>query len=223
MLGTQSLGLFVISGLLLNMTPGADTLYIVHHATHGFRKGFYAALGIGAGCIVHALAAALGLSALLAASAQAYMVVKWIGAVYLIYLGLNMLRSAQNSVPKKSAPKKSAPKHAEETIAIPTSLGAQQIFWRGFLTNVLNPKVALFFLAFLPQFIAPDAPSHILTMLFLGLVFDINGTLWNIFMAWLASSVAQRFQSLRLYSLWFKRAVGVLFVFFGGKLALTKS
>ena len=213
MLGTQSLGLFVISGLLLNMTPGADTLYIVHHATHGFRKGFYAALGIGAGCIVHALAAALGLSALLAASAQAYMVVKWIGAVYLIYLGLNMLRSAQ----------KSAPKHAEETIAIHTSAGAQQIFWRGFLTNVLNPKVALFFLAFLPQFIAPDAPSHILTMLFLGLVFDINGTLWNIFLAWLASGVAQRFQSLRLYSLWFKRAVGVLFVFFGGKLALTKS
>ena len=213
MLGTQSLGLFVISGLLLNMTPGADTLYIVHHATHGFRKGFYAALGIGAGCIVHALAAALGLSALLAASAQAYMVVKWIGAVYLIYLGLNMLRSAQ----------KSAPKHAEETIAIHTSMGAQQIFWRGFLTNVLNPKVALFFLAFLPQFIAPDAPSHILTMLFLGLVFDINGTLWNIFLAWLASGVAQRFQSLRLYSLWFKRAVGVLFVFFGGKLALTKS
>lgn len=213
MLGTQSLGLFVISGLLLNMTPGADTLYIVHHATHGFRKGFYAALGIGAGCIVHALAAALGLSAILAASAQAYMVVKWIGAVYLIYLGLNMLRSAQ----------KSAPKHAEETIAIHTSMGAQQIFWRGFLTNVLNPKVALFFLAFLPQFIAPDAPSHILTMLFLGLVFDINGTLWNIFLAWLASGVAQRFQSLRLYSLWFKRAVGVLFVFFGGKLALTKS
>ena len=218
MLGTQSLGLFVISGLLLNMTPGADTLYIVHHATHGFRKGFYAALGIGAGCIVHALAAALGLSALLAASAQAYMVVKWIGAVYLIYLGLNMLRSAQNSVPKKSAPK-----HAEETIATQSSMSAQQIFWRGFLTNVLNPKVALFFLAFLPQFIAPDAPSHILTMLFLGLVFDINGTLWNIFLAWLASGVAQRFQSLRLYSLWFKRAVGVLFVFFGGKLALTKS
>lgn len=213
MLGTQSLGLFVISGLLLNMTPGADTLYIVHHATHGFRKGFYAALGIGAGCIVHALAAALGLSALLAASAQAYMVVKWIGAVYLIYLGLNMLRSAQ----------KSAPKHAEETIATQSSMSAQQIFWRGFLTNVLNPKVALFFLAFLPQFIAPDAPSHILTMLFLGLVFDINGTLWNIFLAWLASGVAQRFQSLRLYSLWFKRAVGVLFVFFGGKLALTKS
>ncbi len=213
MLGTQSLGLFVISGLLLNMTPGADTLYIVHHATHGFRKGFYAALGIGAGCIVHALAAALGLSALLAASAQAYMVVKWIGAVYLIYLGLNMLRSAQ----------KSAPKHAEETIATQSSMSAQQIFWRGFLTNVLNPKVALFFLAFLPQFIAPDAPSHILTMLFLGLVFDINGTLWNIFVAWLASGVAQRFQSLRLYSLWFKRAVGVLFVFFGGKLALTKS
>ena len=213
MLGTQSLGLFVISGLLLNMTPGADTLYIVHHATHGFRKGFYAALGIGAGCIVHALAAALGLSAILAASAQAYMVVKWIGAVYLIYLGLNMLRSAQ----------KSAPKHAEETIATQSSMSAQQIFWRGFLTNVLNPKVALFFLAFLPQIIAPDAPSHILTMLFLGLVFDINGTLWNIFVAWLASGVAQRFQSLRLYSLWFKRAVGVLFVFFGGKLALTKS
>ena len=99
MLGIEHLGLFVISGLLLNMTPGADTLYIVSQsAARGRRAGVFAALGIGAGCIVHILAAALGLSALMMASSQAFFVVKIIGAAYLVYLGFSMFKSSLRSL-----------------------------------------------------------------------------------------------------------------------------
>ena len=147
MLGTHDLWLFVLSGLLLNITPGPDTLYIVGRSSaQGVRGGAVAALGIGAGALVHICAAALGLSAILAASATAFTVVKIVGAVYLVYVGISLMRS------RRSTP--SAPLASEYR---PTRLRA--IFFQGFLTNVLNPKVALFFLAFLPQFVLADAPS----------------------------------------------------------------
>src|SRR5204863_5784822 len=141
MTGIHDLWLFILSGLLLNMTPGVDTLYIVGRGTaQGFRAGAVAALGIAGGCVVHTLAAAVGLSAVLATSATAFMVVKWIGAAYLVYLGVTLLLTRSRArVGGPSAPAPASP---------------QRIFAQGFLTNVLNPKVALFFLAFLPQFIA---------------------------------------------------------------------
>ena len=136
--GIHNLGLFVLSGLLLNVTPGADTLYIVARGTtQGARAGAVAAMGIGTGCIVHTLAAALGLSAILATSATAFALVKWIGAAYLVYLGFALLAAG--------------PTAGTGTPLQRASLG--RVFVQGFVTNVLNPKVALFFLAFLPQFI----------------------------------------------------------------------
>ncbi|MFZ1417031.1 MAG: LysE family translocator [Burkholderiaceae bacterium] len=216
MLGIEHLGLFVISGLLLNMTPGADTLYIVSQsAARGRRAGVFAALGIGAGCIVHILAAALGLSALMMASSQAFFVVKIIGAAYLVYLGFSMFKSSLRSAPE------SAPVTAVESIAV-SPKRASEVFWQGFLTNVLNPKVALFFLAFLPHFIAVDAPNRVLSMLLLGVIFDVNGTLWNILIAVLSAGMVQRFPALTRFAQWFKRGVGVLFVFLGGQLALSE-
>lgn len=206
MFGTHDFLLFVLSGLLLNVTPGADTLYIVgRSAAQGFRGGLLAALGIGAGCLVHILAATLGLSAILAASATAFTVVKLMGAAYLLYLGATLLRSASTA----PASPKSLP---------PSRDGA--VFWQGFLTNVLNPKVALFFLAFLPQFIALDAPSKPLAMLFLGLVFDVNGTLWNVFLAYAASGAARRLSHGEGVGRWLSRAAGSLFIYFGIRLAL---
>jgi threonine/homoserine/homoserine lactone efflux protein len=171
MTGIHDLGLFVVAGLLLNVTPGADTLYIVGRSTvQGWKAGAVAALGIGAGCLVHTLAAALGLSAILATSANAFAIVKWIGAAYLVWLGIAMLRSRPAAALPDARP------------APPVALS--RIFVQGLLTNVLNPKVALFFLAFLPQFIAADAPDKALAFVLLGLVFDVNGTLWNLFVAW---------------------------------------
>eukprot|EP01137_Pigoraptor_chileana_P011939 Opistho-2@63600 len=153
MFGIHDLTLFITAGLLLNIAPGPDSILIMaRSATQGWRAGSAAALGIGAGTCVHVLAAALGLSALLATSAWAFTVVKWVGAAYLVYAGLSMLLA--RSKPDRGADATEA--------AAPAPLPYGKIFAQGFLTNVLNPKVALFFLAFVPQFIAPDAPDKAL-------------------------------------------------------------
>src|SRR5512143_3500681 len=194
--GIHDLGLFVLAGLLLNVTPGADTLYILARGTtQGARAGAVAALGIGAGCIVHTLAAALGLSAILATSATAFAIVKWIGAAYLVYLGAMLLASRSRPAAPAALP--------------PAPLA--RVFAQGFLTNVLNPKVALFFLAFLPQFIDADAPRKAAAFLFLGAVFDVNGTLWNLLVAWLSATVAGRFSANSMVAAWLRRAAGVAF------------
>ena len=204
MLGTHDLQLFIAAGLLLNITPGADTLYIVGRAsTQGLRAGLVAALGIGAGCLVHILATAVGLAALLATSAQAFMWVKLLGAAYLAYLGLTLLMTKAN----------------QPTIQTqPTSASLNKVFWGGFLTNVLNPKVALFFLAFLPQFIEPHAPSKSLSLVFLGVLFDINGTLWNLFIAWVSATAATQLKLAASISTWLKRMCGLLFLYFAANL-----
>ncbi|MEJ7669915.1 MAG: LysE family translocator [Casimicrobiaceae bacterium] len=209
MFGTTDLALFVVSGLLLNVTPGPDTMYILgRSATHGRRGGTVAALGIAAGCFVHILGVALGLSALLAASATAFIIIKWVGAGYLIYIGIALLCTRPDIV---------EPPPAQRAATLRT------VFWQGFLTNVLNPKVALFFLAFLPQFIAPDAPNKTMAFLFLGLIFNCNGTLWNLLVAWSAAAVAKHLRGSNNVALWVNRTVGALFVYFGVKLGASNT
>jgi threonine/homoserine/homoserine lactone efflux protein len=208
MFGTHDLWLFVLSALLLNITPGPDTLYILGRSTSlGWRAGAIAAFGIGAGALVHISAAALGLSAILAASATAFSVVKYLGAAYLLYVGIVLIRSSREAQP--SAP----------DISRATSL--RNIFWQGFLTNVLNPKVALFFLAFLPQFVAADAPSKPLAFFFLGAIFDVNGTIWNLGVAWSAARITGSLGPGASFKKWFNRCVGGVFIGVGLRLALS--
>lgn len=208
MLGTHDLWLFVLSGLLLNVTPGPDTLYIVgRSSTQGARAGIVAALGIGTGALVHVCAAALGLSALLAASAAAFTAVKMVGAAYLVYVGISLIRS-RSSTPSSPI----AANHRQTSM--------RGIFFQGFLTNLLNPKVALFFLAFLPQFVSSDAASKPLAFLFLGVIFDLNGTIWNLFVAWSTARISKRLAAGGWFKTWFNRCVGGLFVFVGIRLAL---
>ena len=208
MLGTHDLLLFVGSGLLLNITPGPDTLYIVGRSTaQGFRAGIVAALGIGAGTLVHISAAAFGLSAILAASAEAFTVIKLVGAAYLIYVGISLALSSRP--PLDNAPR---------ARLAPAAL--YSVFMQGFLTNVLNPKVALFFLAFLPQFVDADAADKPLAFLFLGLVFNVNGTLWNILVAWSAARMTAGLRHRAAVLRWFNRCVGGIFVALGIRLAI---
>ena len=208
MLGVHDFWLFVLSAFLLNVTPGPDTLYIVGRSTaQGLRAGVLAALGIGAGALVHVSAAAIGLSAILAASATAFTVVKLIGAAYLLYVGVGLIRSA-------GAPTRPAALESRE-------LSMRSVFLQGFLTNVLNPKVALFFLAFLPQFVASDAPSKALAFLLLGVIFDFNGTLWNLFVAW-STAHLRRLAPSAAFKRWFNRCVGGLFIGVGIRLALAR-
>jgi len=207
MLGTHDLLLFIGSGLLLNVTPGPDTLYIVGRSTaQGLRAGIVAALGIGAGIFVHISAAALGLSAILAASAGAFTLIKLLGAAYLVYVGLSLLYSSGTVLEEAGAG------------LAPASL--RGVFVQGFLTNALNPKVALFFLAFLPQFVEPDAANKPLAFLFLGLVFNLNGSLWNLFVAWSAARMTRGLRQRAAALKWFNRCVGGIFVALGIRLAL---
>ncbi|WP_460032639.1 LysE family translocator [Megalodesulfovibrio paquesii] len=221
MLGIHDLPLFIASGLLLNITPGPDMLYIIgRSSTQGARAGMVAALGVGAGCLVHITAAALGLSALLAASATAFTGLKLVGAAYLVYVGMGMLLARSQA--------KTTHPSADSSPARP-AMPLGRVFAQGFCTNALNPKVALFFLAFLPQFIDPGSPRTALAFLVLGLLFTLNGTGVNLVVGWSAARVATRLARTGQGSSsgglvrWCNRAVGGVFLYFGIRLALDKA
>ena len=206
MLGIHELWLFVISGVLLNITPGPDTAYIVGRSLQmGWRGGAAAALGISAGCFVHVFGAAIGLSALLMASSAAFTLIKWAGAAYLCFIGVTMMLSRQRP-PVEDAVGGSA-------------ISLRQVFWQGAATNVLNPKVALFFLAFLPQFVDADAPHKAVAFLMLGLIFISTGTLWCFGLAAFAARAAGRIRQSGRALLWINRALGGLFVYLGIRIA----
>ena len=212
--------LFIAAGLLLNLTPGPDVMFIVANAVRaGARAGVAAALGISAGCLVHVAAAALGVSALLAASSTAFGVLKWLGAVYLVWVGVQMLRSAMG----QDAPVKIAVGAylAGAEGRVDTESALTIVFRRGFLTNVLNPKVALFFLAFVPQFIAPGTAHTGGVFLALGLLFTFNSLLVCIGWALAAAWLARRAGALQRATRWLDGLAGTLFIGFGIRLALT--
>lgn len=207
--------LFIAAGLLLNMTPGPDVLYVVSNALRsGARVGVVAALGITAGCFVHIFAAALGVSALMAASTTAFTVLKWLGAGYLVYVGVRLLLSkATSAIQLEVGSSGFTRARGENSLKI--------VFLRGFWTNALNPKVALFFLAFLPQFIAPSIHNKPLAFLLLGLLFNFNGMWVNIGWALAAAWMARRVAAVQRGMHWLDRVAGAMFITFGLRLALT--
>jgi threonine/homoserine/homoserine lactone efflux protein len=207
-LGIHDYLLFVATGVFLNLIPGQDTLYIVGSSiAYGRRVGIASALGIGAGCVVHTLAAAVGLSAVLATSATAFMVIKLAGAAYLIYLGIRAFVAPAAALSP-----------LEHSASTPTGLA----FRRGVLTNVLNPKVALFFLALLPQFIDSDSPRKVVAFLALGLTFVATGTAWCLFLAVSASRIRGYFVEHPRALSHISRACGLLFIFLGLRLAASE-
>nr|WP_315252210.1 LysE family translocator [uncultured Duganella sp.] len=214
MFGIHDLTLFIISGLLLNLMPGPDNLLIMtRSATQGWRAGSAAALGIGAGTMAHVLAAALGLSALLSTSAAAFTVVKWVGAAYIVYMGIGMLRAKLRGEDDGAA---------EVATRAAQPLAWRKIFLQGFLTNVLNPKVALFFLAFVPQFIAADSGNKPLAFIALGTIFNFNGMLYCHGLALFTAFASARLKIKPLVSLWLNRTMGGLFLALGVRLALSE-
>jgi threonine/homoserine/homoserine lactone efflux protein len=208
-LGIHDLPLFVASGLLLNILPGPDSLLIMtRSATQGWRAGSAAAFGIGAGTFVHILAAALGMSAVLATSSAAFTAVKLVGAAYILWMAVGLLRSKRRD--------------GDAAVPVLPRLPYRKIFAQGFLTNVLNPKVALFFLAFVPQFISADAPNKALAFIVLGCIFNFNGMLWCNSLALFTAQASSRIKLHPTVSLWLNRATGGLFVWLGVKLALAR-
>lgn len=196
--------LFLAAGLALNFTPGPDMLYVAARgASEGRPAGIASALGIGAGTLVHITLVALGLAALLRAVPVAYLVVRIGGAAYLIYLGVRAIRSSGALVLRRVEP---AP--------------LRTVFRQGVITNVLNPKVALFFLAFLPQFVDPSRGNPVIQIVVLGLVFDVTGTLVNLGVALGASRAASQLRGASRARDVLQKLTGALFIGLGLRLAL---
>ena len=224
MTGIHDLALFVVAGIVLNLTPGPDMAYIAARgASGGFRDGAAAVFGITAGCFVHTIAAALGLSALLATSATAFEVVKWCGALYLLYAGMRMMFArgdATGRVPHATSAVLLGPRGLDAAGRSVRATGsALRIFREALLINVFNPKVALFFLAFVPQFIAADAPAKALAFVVLGALFNFNSLFVNLPVAWLASRAGTRLRMRGRALTLLQRATGALFVVLAARLA----
>lgn len=206
MLGIENLAIFVGTGILLNLYPGPDTFYIIGRSlSQGRAAGVAAALGIGTGSIVHTLLGAFGLSAIITASATAFALLKYAGCAYLVYQGLQLLRGAV------TAPPVTAKRWSRDDLL--------QIYRQGAVTNILNPKVALFFLAFLPQFISLASPNKPLSFLILGALFITTGTIWCLLVALFSAALSRRLRRSSGASRLLRRINGLLLLGLGLKLA----
>jgi len=216
MFGIENYLGFVLAAILLNLTPGTDTMYIITRSvSHGSAAGFYSVLGIISGILVHTVFAALGLSIILINSPLAFTIVKYIGASYLCYLGIKMLMSKQPSLLANHLPKSSPSAPAN-------SIAHWQIYKQGVLTNVFNPKVALFFLAFFPQFIDPSYAHSALSFLILGLSFALTGFVWCSCLALLASKFSANLRKNPAIEVLLNKISGVVFIGLGVKLLTEK-
>lgn len=207
MFGIINFETFLIAGIILNITPGTDTMYILSRSiSQGKKAGILSALGITTGAVFHVLFATLGLSILLTKSAIAFEIVKLLGALYLIFLGI------------KTILKKSTDSFELET----KKMNYNKIYLSGIMTNILNPKVALFFISFLPQFINPEFAESAFPFLILGITFLTTGTIWCLFLAFFASKISHRIRKNYIIKKWLDKITGSIFIALGIKLALTK-
>jgi threonine/homoserine/homoserine lactone efflux protein len=205
MFGIVNYAGFIIAGIILNLTPGSDTIYILTRSiSEGKKAGYVSVFGIITGVLIHTLFAAMGLSLILAKSATAFAIVKYAGVGYLLYLGIRMLIDKNNTFDTDTKKLK--------------GLNLMKIYRQGVLTNVLNPKVALFFLAFLPQFINPGQAEGFLPFLILGLTFMATGTIWCLFLAYASSFITSTLRSNDRIGKIMQKISGLVFIGLGIKL-----
>lgn len=194
---------FLFAALMLNIAPGPDMLFVIGRSVgQGRKAGIVSSLGVFVGCWVHILAAAFGIAALLRSSPMAFNIVRYAGAGYLIYLGAKMIVQKSNLASQQLKPE-----------------SLMSLFRQGVITNVLNPKVAIFFLAFLPQFIDARRGSVILQILLLGLIFNVSGTLVNLSVAYAGGTLGELLRSnqqIARLQQWF---TGLVFIGLGVRLA----
>jgi threonine/homoserine/homoserine lactone efflux protein len=198
---------FLIAALALNLTPGADMTYVIARAaTQGRGAGLAASFGVALGSLGHTLLAAFGVAALVARSDTAFLVIKVAGALYLLFLAFKAFRAGARATHLQSL----------------KPVGAGRVFAEGALTNLLNPKVALFILAFLPQFVDPNHGSVALQILVLGTLFNIGGTTVNAVVAISAGAAAGMLRGSARFSQWLNRFSGLVFIGLALRLAFTE-
>lgn len=206
-MGIENYTTFAFTALLFIMTPGMDTVFVLNKAiSQGKTSGAYAALGVNAGIAVHTLFAALGLSLLVAQSPYAFTAIKYVGAIYIIYLGIMQLR------------KRLDPVFVNGVVQNQTT--RKNTFTSGFMTNALNPKVALFFLAFFPQFITPTQLQNPVPFLILGLTYAVMGIVWYLCLTYFAGTFSQTLQGNPKTNVWINKISGVIFVLMGIGIAI---
>jgi threonine/homoserine/homoserine lactone efflux protein len=204
MIDINNLALFMLATITLNLTPGPDMMYVIGRSvSEGKKSGIASAFGIAAGTICHTLAVALGLSSLLLAVPTAYDIIRYIGGAYLVYLGIKMLI-------KKQKIELDDKEHSKNI---------KSVLYQGIITNIFNPKVALFFLAFLPQFIEPSS-NVTWQIIFLGVLFNISGTIVNIIVALTASRLGKLLKDKLNNSSIFKWLSASVFIGLGIRLVL---
>jgi len=202
--------LFVGASIVLVLVPGPDMIYMLSRCiAQGRKAGLMAAIGFNLGGYAHLIAAVLGLSAVIATSVTAFTVVKWLGAGYLIYLGISTLRSKTGPINLDT-----------RSVAGPS---ATTILWQAFLSDVLNPKVAMFFLALLPQFVNATAPHPTLRILLLGVTVNVIALVGNVILVLLSALVTASLRRNTTISAWLQRALGATFVALGLRLAVEKN
>lgn len=201
---------FIIAGLIMNITPGADTIYIITRSiAQGKKAGIYSVLGISSGAVVHILLVGFGLSVILAKSILLFNSIKWIGAGYLMYLGVRMLLDKKDLFANDDS-------NFNKTDYL-------KIYRQGFFTNVLNPKVAIFFLSLLPQFIKPEFVNSSLPFLILGLTFLLTGTIWCLILAYSASFMTDTLRSNERIGGVMKKISGFIFIGLGLQLLIKRN
>ncbi|WP_117884833.1 LysE family translocator [Aureibaculum luteum] len=209
-MGIENFITFIVTALFFIMAPGIDTVFVLNKSIEqGRESGVKATLGVSTGVLTHTFFAALGLSVLLANSSFAFTIIKYVGAVYLIYLGVLKLKTRGELLPK--------------TEEINTKKKTKSAFWSGFLTNTLNPKVALFFLAFFPQFINPAQIQNPIPFIMLGFTYAVIGIVWFLCLTLFASIFSSKIRNNPKVGLWLNRFSGLVFILMGIKIALTKN
>lgn len=206
--------LFIAAVVVLCIVPGPDMAYLLGRTiTQGRRAGLVAAVGINTGAYAHVAAAVLGLSALLASSAVAFTIVKIAGACYLVWIGLRTIASASSSA---------SAGRPDSIVRVPPAT-LRRIFWEGFLSDALNPKVSVFFLAFLPQFVDRSASMSVpMQLLFLGVTCNVVAISINVALVAVAGTVTRAIRANPVWRAWLNRALGGLFVLLGIRLAAQK-
>ena len=209
MFGIINFEVFILAALILVLVPGSDAMYIIAKSiANGRKDGYLASLGVSTGSLIHTAFAAFGLSIILAESQLAFNIVKYLGAAYLVYLGIKAILT-KNLV----------------DLSIKNKLGNQKngrTYLSGVLTNVLNPKVALFYLAFLPQFVDPNYTNNYISFLILGLIFTAIGIIWCFIIAMFSSKLSQKFRENYRIKIWLDKITGVVFISLGAKLLFSK-
>ncbi|MBE7102650.1 LysE family translocator [Bacillus mycoides] len=207
MYGIINYEVFLLTGILLNLIPGADTMYIVGRSiSQGRKAGVYSVFGIITGSLVHTLLVAFGLSIILTKSIVLFNIIKVIGVIYLVYLGIKMILDKTNVAFQASSNK----------------LNIKKIYLQGLLTSLTNPKVSLFFIAFLPQFIDTKA-SGPMPFIILGLTFTVTGLLWCLFVAYFSSYVTKKLRGNQKVGMILNKVTGMIFIGMGLKLLQTKA